>query len=188
MSGKIKNKKSRGGKIAIPFLVTTLIALIAMGIPALYYYDKITTRNEEIQGTNNNSEYVPSSADSGNILFIIDFDDDSLVNTYVILRTVPLTRKFILVPLLNSTVVSYNDKSSTIDEFYKSGGVETVQSAIQNTFDVDVSKYIKLNDSSFQKLCDIFIQCSFRTQRLQCRRTVPQQRTDRKAYNTLCLC
>lgn len=156
MSGKMKNKKSRGGKIAIPFLVTTLIALIAMGIPALYYYDKITTRNEEIQGTNNNSEYVPSSADSGNILFIIDFDDDSLVNTYVILRTVPLTRKFILVPLLNSTVVSYNDKSSTIDEFYKSGGVETVQSAIQNTFDVDVSKYIKLNDSSFQKLCDIF--------------------------------
>lgn len=149
-------KKQRGGKIAIPFLITTLIALILIGIPALYYYNQITSRNEEIQDTNNSSGYSPSASDSGNILFVLDFDDDSLVNTYVVLRTIPMTRKFTIVPLLNSTVVSYNDKTSTIDEFYTSGGVESAQSAIENTFDIEINKYIKLNDAGFQKLCDIF--------------------------------
>jgi len=149
-------KKPKGGKIAIPFLVTTLIALIIIGIPALYYYNRITSRNEDIQNTNDNSEYAPKPEDSKNIFFVLDFNDDTLVNTFIVLRTDPVTRTFTLVPFLNSTVVQYNGTTSTIDEFYTSGGVESAKSAIESTFGITLNKYIKLDDTSFQKICDIF--------------------------------
>jgi hypothetical protein len=149
-------KRPKGGKIAIPFLITTLVALILIGVPALYYYNKITSRNEEIQGTNDSGEYVPKAKDSGNIFFVLDFNDDTLVNTFLVLRTDPSTRTFTLVPFLNSTVVQYNGKTSTIDEFYTSGGIESAKSAIESTFGITLNKYIKLDDISFQKICDIF--------------------------------
>ncbi len=149
-------KAQKGGKIAIPFLVTTLVSLILIGIPALYYYDKITTRNEEIKNSNNTDEYVPEASDSGNMLFVLDFKDDNLVNTYFVLRSVPLTRKFTLVPLLNSTEVTGEGKTQTLDEFYVNQGISSAEKAIEQTFGITIDKYFKLDDISFQKLCDIF--------------------------------
>lgn len=149
-------KKQKGGKIAIPFLITTLISLILIGIPALYYYNKITSRNEEIQETNDTGGYIPKAKDCGNIFVVLDFNDDTLVNTFFVLRTDPTTRTFTLVPFLNSTVVQYNGKTSTIDEFYTSGGIAASKSAVESTFGITLNKYIKLDDVSFQKLCDIF--------------------------------
>lgn len=148
-------KKQHGGTIAIPFLVTTLIALILMGIPALYYYNKITQRNEEIMNNNESKDYIAKAEDSGNILFVLDFDDESLVNTYFVLHTDPLSRKFVLVPFLNSTSISYNGKTSTVDEIYSNSGIETLKSAVASSVGVEINKHMKLDDASFQKLCDI---------------------------------
>lgn len=149
-------KKQGSGKIAIPFLITTLVSLILIGIPALYYYNKITLRGEEINGTNKSQEYAPSVSDSGNILVVLDFNDESLVKTFFVLRAEPMTRKFILVPFLNSTSLTTDNKTATINDFYSSGGIVSVKSALENTFDIKINKYIKLEDESFCKLCDIF--------------------------------
>ncbi len=149
-------KAQKGGKIAIPFLITTLVSLIIIGIPALYYYDKITTRNEEIKNSNNTNEYVPEASDSGNMLFVLDFKDDNLVNTYFVLRSEPLSREFTLVPFLNSTEVTLDGKTQSLNDFYVGQGITSAEKAIESTFDITIDKYVKLDDISFQKLCDIF--------------------------------
>lgn len=149
-------KKKQGGTIAIPFLITTLISLILIGIPALYFYNKITLRGEEINNTNIKQEYAPTSADSGNILIVLDFNDQSLVKTFFILRAEPSTRRLILVPFLNSTQVKTQTKESTLNDFYATGGVQSVKSALEYTYEIKINKYIKFQDESFTKLCDIF--------------------------------
>lgn len=149
-----KQKKKKKG-IAIPFLATILISLIVIGVPAFYLYQQITYREPEQEENGSYINYVPQQEDSYTILFILDLDDTDGQDTFMLLRTMPIVDTFACVPISNSTLSTYENTADTIGNIYLKNGVSGVRSAVENTFEIEVDKYIRLNEQSFQKICDI---------------------------------
>lgn len=151
---KQKKKKKKKG-IAIPFLATILISLIVIGAPAFYLYNQITYEEPTVDDTEYYGNYVSKSEDSYTILFILDLDDTDGQDTFMLLRTMPIVNTFACVPIANSTLSTYENTSDTIGNIYLKNGVSGVRSAVESTFEIEIDKYIKLNEQSFQKICDI---------------------------------
>lgn len=76
-------KKKKSGSIAIPFLLTFLIALIIIGGIAMIIYDKIDSNNSSLI-TMTNEAGTLSDSDSHTIMFVLDMSDsiDSDSDTY----------------------------------------------------------------------------------------------------------
>jgi len=148
-----KNKKKKG--IALPFLATILIALIVIGGPAFYFYQQITYEEPTVENEDFFGNYKAQAEDSCTILFILDLDDTDGQDTFMLLRTMPIVNTFACVPIANSTLSTYENTADTVGNIYLKNGVNGVRSAIENTFEVKVDRYIKLNEQSFQKICDI---------------------------------
>lgn len=153
MVTKRKKKKKKG--IAIPFLITILISLLVIGVPVFYFYQQITYDEEVTQDEDFYGNYKPQLEDSNTILFILDLDDTDGQDTFMLLRTMPIVKTFGCVPIANSTLSTYENSADTIGNIYLKNGVSGVRSAIENTFEIKIDRYIKLNEQSFQKICDI---------------------------------
>lgn len=153
-NNKKKKKKKKKG-IAIPFLATILISLIVIGIPVFNYYQKLTYEEEIPENEDALGNYKPVENDSSTILFIVDLDNTDGQDTFMLLRTMPIVKTFGCVPIANSTLVTFENTSDTIGNIYLKNGVSGVRTAIENTLEVNIDKYIKLNEQSFEKICDI---------------------------------
>jgi anionic cell wall polymer biosynthesis LytR-Cps2A-Psr (LCP) family protein len=149
-----KRKKKKKG-IAIPFLATILVSLIVIGIPVFYYYQQLTYEDNTTQDDDYYGNYKPQAEDSNTILFILDLDDTDGQDTFMLLRTMPIVKTFGCVPIANSTLSTYENSADTIENIYLKNGVSGVRSAVENTFEIKIDRYIKLNEESFQKICDI---------------------------------
>ncbi len=151
---KVKSVKRK--TIAIPFLITILISLILIGIPVMKFYEKVVEKdkikNFEIK---EEDEYKAKPEDDATILFILDTNDTSDKNTYLLLRTLVDKKQFVVVTLANDTIVDYKNNKSTVDNLYYNGGVPAIKTAISESLNIEIDKYIKLNDESFIKICDI---------------------------------
>lgn len=148
-----KKKKKKG--IAIPFLVTILISMLVIGIPAYYGYQYLTQSNDQVEENDNFRNYKAKQEDSCTILFILDLNETDGQDTFMLLRTMPIVNTFACVPIANSTLSSYENTADTIGNIYLKNGINGIKTAVENTFNTKVDKYIKLNEQSFQKICDI---------------------------------
>jgi hypothetical protein len=155
MATKLKKKKKKKKGIAIPFLVTILVSLIVIGIPVFKYYQQLTDKSDVEEDSNSLGTYVPKAEDSSTILFILDLDDTDGQDTFMLLRVMPVIDTFACVPIANSTLATYDNNADTVENIYLKNGVSGVRSAIESTFEVTIDRYIKLNEQSFQKICDI---------------------------------
>lgn len=149
-----KRKKKKKG-IAIPFLATILISLIVIGVPVFYYYQQLTYEDDTQQDEDYYGNYKPQAEDSNTILFIVDLDDTDGQDTFMLLRTMPIVKTFGCIPIANSTLSTYEGSADTIANIYLKNGVSGVRSAIESTFEIKIDRYVKLNEQSFQKICDI---------------------------------
>lgn len=153
---KIKSKKKRKKKgIAIPFLATILVSLIVIGVPVFKYYQQLTYEEEVPENEDALGNYKPVSSDSTTILFIVDLDDTDGQDTFMLLRAMPIVDTFACVPIANSTLATFENSSDTVGNIYLKNGVSGVRTAIENTLEVKIDKYVRLNEQSFQKVCDI---------------------------------
>lgn len=148
-----KKKKKKG--IAIPFLVTILISMLVIGIPAYYGYQYLTQSNDQVEENDNFRNYKAKQEDSCTILFILDLNETDGQDTFMLLRTMPIVNTFACVPIANSTLSSYENTTDTVGNIYLKNGINGIKTAVENTFSIKVDKYIKLNEQSFQKICDI---------------------------------
>lgn len=148
-----KKKKKKG--IAIPFLTTILLSLIIIGIPTYMFYQNIAVKDEPEKTEDFYGNYIPSTKDNCTILFILDLDDTEGQDTFMLFRTMPKIDIFGCVPIANSTLSTYENTADTIENIYLKNGISGVRQAIENTFEIKIDRYIKLNEQSFQKICDI---------------------------------
>jgi hypothetical protein len=154
MATKRKKKKKKKG-IAIPFLVTILVSLIVIGVPVFKFYQQLTDKSDVEEDSNSLGTYVPKADDSATILFILDLDDTDGQDTFMLFRAMPVIDTFACVPIANSTLSTYDNTADTIENIYLKNGVSGVRSAVESTFETKIDRYIKLNEQSFQKICDI---------------------------------
>lgn len=129
--------------------------MIVIGIPTYYVYQYLTQSDEDTNSNENYLNYQAKEEDSYTILFILDLDETDGQDTFMLLRTMPIVNTFLCVPLANSTLSSYENSVDTIGNIYLKNGINGIKFAVQNSLNVKVDKYIKLNEQSFQKICDI---------------------------------
>lgn len=155
--GKQHNHKM--GSTAIPFLVTALISLVIIGGTALFILDKIDAQEDK-----NNSEpvyekeyYTPEKSDSFTLMLILDLGDNGNTrDTFMVLRVVPSAKKYVCVPIASNTLADFGGEKLSVENIYAGNGVVGLKSALESMLGVPVDRYMKMDSTGFQKICDIF--------------------------------
>lgn len=143
-------KKRKKESVAIPFLASMIVTLILVGLPVSRIYSKLLENKEANEAKKNSLIFTPTVENDTTILFVYDTDDNSLRDSYAVLRTSAVNKSFIFIPVSND-MLSGNKKMS---EIYKQGGVIELQAAIEKTLDIDIQRYMKLNDEAFTLICN----------------------------------
>lgn len=148
-----KKKKQKAGTIAIPFLITFLISLLVIGVPTIYLYNYLTTDTLASDSDKGGNEFVPKVSDSKTILFTLDPDDEEYLNCFVLLRSVPYTRTFVVLPIANNMYLENQGK--TVDAVYTTTGMNKLRSSLEEELGITIDYYMFFRDDGFEKLCDI---------------------------------
>ncbi|MBP1565225.1 MAG: LCP family protein [Oscillospiraceae bacterium] len=143
-------KKRKKESVAIPFLASMMVTLILVGLPVSKIYSQLLEKKEASETTKNSLIFTPTSKNDTTILFVYDTDDNALRDSFAVLRTSAQSKSFIFIPVSNDMLCD-NKKMSDI---YKQGGVIELQAAVEKTLDIDVQRYMKLNDEAFTLICD----------------------------------
>ena len=146
--------KAKKGHVAIPFLLAFLLGILVIGGVAMYMFNKLSTK-ENIQPMQS-SVVKPTAEDNMTLLFVLDEPKDACPLTFMAARVLPGEKKIVLVSLPANMLAIIDDRQDTLANFYKTGGIQTAKTAIENEAGIYTDRYIILNSESFQKICNIF--------------------------------
>lgn len=135
--------KAKKGHVAIPFLLAFLLGIVVIGGIAAYMFNKLSAK-ENVQPMQS-SVVKPTAEDNMTLLFVLDEAHDACPLTFVAARVMPGEKKIILVSLPSNMLAIINDKQDTLANFYKTGGIQTAKTAIENEAGIYADKYIILN-------------------------------------------
>lgn len=150
---KKRKRKQKAGTIAIPFLITFLISLIVIGLPTIYLYNYLTTDTLASDSDNKGNEFTPKLSDSKTILFTLDPNDDEYLNCFMLLRSIPYTRTFVVLPVANNMYLESQGK--TVDAVYTATGMNKLKASLEEELSISIDHYMFFRDEGFEKLCDI---------------------------------
>ena len=144
------------GSIAIPFLVTFLIALLIVGGGALYIYKSLDINKESELDELYATEYGTATyEDSHTILFVLNVPEQKCSSTFLLMRSVPKEKKLLLTGIPSNTITIFNEKQASLKEVYENSGINSALDFVQQVSGVEVEKYMIFNNDSFLKLSDI---------------------------------
>ena len=108
------------GSIAIPFLVTFLIALLIVGGGALYIYKSLDINKESELDELYATEYGTATyEDSHTILFVLNVPEQKCSSTFLLMRSVPKEKKLLITGIPSNTITIFNEKQASLKEVYE---------------------------------------------------------------------
>lgn len=156
-----RRRGPKAGSIAIPFMITFLIALFVFGGVALYFYNLLTAKNDELQTMQSATSSI-SEDDINTILFVLDPDEPDRKNAVMMLRFDPVRKNIFCIGIPNDLQVVLDNKSMTVDTCYVNHGMESLKTAVSQVMDQPIDRYILLNHDGFVKLVDIIGNLQYR--------------------------
>ncbi|MBQ8623231.1 MAG: LCP family protein [Oscillospiraceae bacterium] len=156
-------KRASQAPVLFVYVVTMLVCLAIFGSAAVVLLDVFVTqpreqREREQQQQENKNEVVIEEVDytqnRRTILFVGAEGEN--VNGIVLLRIMPDTYSIKLVPVSTRTVAVIGSSTETIATHFKSGGMNYLKSAVEDTFDIKCDKYIKISNEGFNRLVEYF--------------------------------
>ncbi|MCQ2407467.1 MAG: LCP family protein [Oscillospiraceae bacterium] len=156
-----RRRGPKAGTTAIPFLITVLISMFLFGGVALYFYNKLTAKNNELQPMQSAVNGI-SDSDINTILFVLDPDEPDRKNAVMMLRFDPVRKNIFCIGIPIDLQVVYQGKGMTIDTCYVNHGMEATKSAVAELMDQPIDRYIQLNSDGFQKLVNIIGNVTYR--------------------------
>ena len=145
------------GHVAVPFLITIFIGLLLVGGGALFAWQYWGLgKNEKPSEPVPRTVGVVNAEDNHTILLMLDTSNELCPPTFVLMRSLPMKKQVVFIGIpSNSIALSNGDQISLIDKYALEGAAGAVD-YVEKTFDIKVDKYIRFNDDSFKKVCDIF--------------------------------
>ncbi|HAM68569.1 MAG TPA: hypothetical protein DCP68_03020 [Ruminococcus sp.] len=156
-----RRRGPKAGTTAIPFLITVLISMFLFGGVALYFYNKLTAKSNELQPMQSAVNGI-SDSDINTILFVLDPDEPERKNAVMMLRFDPVRKNIFCIGIPIDLQVVYQGKSMTIDTCYVNHGMEATKGAVSEVMDQPIDRYIQLNSDGFQKLVNIIGNVTYR--------------------------
>lgn len=158
-----KKKKKKKGYVAIPFLVTLLIGIVGLGSAAIFLFNRISI-NQEHTTEWQSTVKKPTAADDATILFVLHEEEDPKPLTFIIARLLPSEKHILFIAFPSNMLSVVNGRSDTLEGFFNSGGILSVEEAIENEAGIKTDRYAILDSEGFQKLCNIYGGIYYRVQ------------------------
>ena len=155
MAKNQKKKKKKTGHVAVPFLLTLLIGVLGLGGIAMYLFNHIGINQEHtVEWTSTVKK--PTAADNMTVLFVLHEDEDPKPLTFVIARILPADKHILFISFPANMLSVVDGRSDTLEGFFNSGGIVSVEKAIENEAGIHVDRYSILGSEGFQKICNIY--------------------------------
>lgn len=142
-------KKRKKESVAIPFLISMIVTLLIVGIPVSKIYKYLLENKNESETKTNSLIFTPTEENNSTILFVYDTDDNSLRDSFAVLRTSATSKSLIFIPISNNLL--YGNKK--MSDVYNKGGIIDLKTAVEETLEIKIDRYMKLNDESFSLIC-----------------------------------
>ena len=149
-----RRRGPRAGSTAIPFMITVLISLLVFGGVALYFYNQLTAKSNELPMMQSASTSI-SDADINAILFVLDPDDEDRQNAIMMLRFDPVRKQIVCLGIPLDLQVSHEGRSMSVGACYTDHGLDALKNAVAKALDQQIDRYIKMDDAGFEKLVNL---------------------------------
>ena len=149
------------GSIAIPFMVTFLIALIALGGTGYYFYQKLTNKQRELQPIVGATASI-SDDDINEILFILDpADKEAAQPAVMLLRFDPVRKQEFCVGIPLTLRLKADGKGETVGECLTKHGANTLKSDLSALLDQQIDRYLQMDSEGFQLMMSLLNNVSY---------------------------
>lgn len=150
-------KKRKKESVAIPFLISMIITLVIVGIPAGKYYQKMLENRSKANNAVTALSYKPTEKNDNTILLAANLSvpneaKDKIYpkTVFCILRTSPVKNKFTFISVSNDTL--YNQQK--LSNIYTSSGIIDLKNAVEEIYDIKIDRYLSLKNEGVTTLCD----------------------------------
>ena len=154
MTNSYKRRGPKPGSTAIPFMITILVSLLVFGSVAFYFYNKLTEKTRNLQQMQSSSKLI-SDEDINTILFILKPGTEDRKNAYMTLRFNPVKKQIMCIGLPDNLQMTYEGRNMTLSACYENHGPVSLKSAVAETLQMPVDRYIELDSTGFQSLVNI---------------------------------
>lgn len=154
----MSRKRASQTPIFISYVVTMLICFVIFGSAAAVLLDKFVTQpkleREEAssQVTTTVQDEYDYSEHRQTVLFVNA--EGEQIYGMTLLRVLPDTLTVKSVPISPATIATVGDTSGTLAALYEAGGMTYLYKGVENAFGITPDKYIKIDNSGFNRLCE----------------------------------
>ncbi|MBQ5334542.1 MAG: hypothetical protein J6Z45_01195 [Oscillospiraceae bacterium] len=157
---KSRRRKSVG-TVAIPFMVTFLIALIALGGTGYYFYQKLTNKQRELIPIVSATASI-SDADINEILFVLDPNDKETQQPAVmLLRFDPVRKQEFCLGIPLTLQLDHEGKQESVGTCFTNHGINTLKNDLSKLLDQKIDRYMQFDSTGFQKMMAMLNNVSF---------------------------
>lgn len=150
-----RRRKRKIGTVAIPFLLTILIATAVFGSIARYYYKRLTKSEYSLETMPAATESITEN-DVNNLLFIFTPDDSVRKMVVMLLHFDPIRRTEHCIGIPINMLISHNDKQITVEQCAKTYDPTTLCESLSATLGQTIDRYVCMDSEGFQKIVSIF--------------------------------
>ena len=156
-----QKKKSSQINVLVVYVATMFICLVIFGSCAVMLLDIFVTQpakkkaQEELASSTENSgeaEEEDYSYARETILFV--GAQGETINGMAVIRVLPDEGSVKIVPVSKYTLSDVGGTSGTIAQLFESGGMSYLKAAVENAFDIECDKYIKISNEGFKALVE----------------------------------
>ena len=148
-------KRRRGpkpGSIAIPFMITLLIALIVLGGVGFYFYGKLTENRRELKTLKSATTSI-SDDDVNEILFALTPTNTERAQPAVMLmRFDPVRKQIFCVGIPINLVIDHDGKDETVRQCLENHGIQTLRNDLGKALDQEIDRYVTMDSTGFARL------------------------------------
>ena len=150
-----KKKRKKKGHVAIPFLLTLVLGIVVLGGIAMYLFNHIGI-NKERTVEWNSTVVKPTAEDNMTVLFVLHDEEAPKPLTFMVARLLPGQKHILFIAFPENMLAVVDGRQDTLSGFFNSGGIISVEKALESEAGIHIDRYSILGGEGFQKICDIY--------------------------------
>ncbi len=142
-------------------MVTFLIALIALGGTGYYFYQKLSTKQRELQPIVGATASI-SDEDINEILFVLDpADKEAQQPAVMLLRFDPVRKQEFCIGIPLTLKLKADGGGESVGECLEKHGVSTLKNDLSKLLDQKIDRYLQMDSNGFQLMMSLLNNVSY---------------------------
>ena len=151
-----KKKYFSSYKITV-YLITILVSLAFLGLISYllidsFLFKEVISNKPQPKDKEVTTKNISDDNDTLNVIF--GYENEEHLETLMLVRFDSANKSIFCVPISTDTWAKVDASTGTIADFYKRKGIQGICDAVENTFEVDVQRYMLLDRDSIEYFVD----------------------------------